>query len=106
MACAFFVAAWLPPDSPWLPECLLYEKTGHLCSACGSTRALRALVQGDVWQSLRLNALLLPTFLWLLALALLRGRAFSYLLWGGGGVILLFGVARNLPFSWVDCLRP
>lgn len=105
-ACACLAVASLSPDSRWLPECLLYKSTGYLCSACGCTRALRALMQGDVWQSLRLNALLLPTFFWLLALSLLRGRAFSVLLWSGGGVILLFGVARNLPFSWADCLRP
>lgn len=99
-------AAFVPPGSVFLPECYLYQHTGYLCSACGCTRALRALMQGEVLRSLQLNLLLLPTLIWLMVLALVKGRTFSRLLWGGGVVILLFGVVRNLPCDWADCLRP
>ena len=99
-------AALIPPGSACLPECYLYRHTGYLCSACGCTRALRALMQGEVLRSFQLNLLLLPTLIWLLALSLAKGRAFSRLLWGGGIVVLLFGVVRNLPCDWADCLRP
>jgi len=31
--------------------CLFYELTGLYCPGCGGTRAVRALVRGDIWQS-------------------------------------------------------
>ena len=64
-----------------LPPCTFYEKTGVPCPSCGMTTSFALLVHGDVWNSLRANAvgtvtagfclLLVP---WCLVSALL-GRA-------------------------------
>ena len=35
-----------------IPSCVIYEKTGFYCPACGGTRAVYALLQGDFLQSL------------------------------------------------------
>ena len=46
----------------WLPEeihdwchrfsfCVIYRSTGYLCPGCGGTRALKALLQGHLWES-------------------------------------------------------
>ncbi len=40
--------------------CSFYEQTGWFCPGCGMTRALRALVHGEVVASLKQNLLLLP----------------------------------------------
>lgn len=99
-------AACSAPGSAWLPPCLFRQWTGLLCYGCGSTRALHALAQGDILDSLRCNLLLLPTLGWLLALCWLKGRAFSISLCCGIGCLALFMLLRNLPWPAFDCLRP
>ncbi len=47
--------------------CLIYRFTGFPCLTCGSTRALDALIQGALLQSLRLNPLPLLLAIWYLA---------------------------------------
>lgn len=39
----------------FFPECTFLEKTGYLCPACGNTRSVTALLQGDIVESLRYN---------------------------------------------------
>lgn len=101
------MAAWaLPAGSSLLPGCLLYRCTGLLCFGCGSTRAMQALVQGNVVSSLAYNPLLLPSFLWLAVVSLLRGRAQLAVLRVGLVVLLLFMLLRNIPVPCLDFLRP
>lgn len=59
--------------------CLFRWLTGLPCPSCGATRALRTLLQGDVWQALAVNplglvlaALLAVVPVWLLADAVRR----------------------------------
>ncbi|AWV08497.1 hypothetical protein C9I47_2826 [Lysobacter maris] len=100
-------------DSP-LPGCPLTWLTGLLCPGCGSTRALHALIHGDIDHAMAMNPLMV---LALPALALMalnaagwRPRPLQRLwpvlaapkLW----LILLLGywIARNLPwwpFTWL-----
>ena len=60
-ACVVLLVA--PPGSPrakWLPKCMFYQTTGLYCPGCGATRALSALLHGDLKSSLHNNVLLIP----------------------------------------------
>lgn len=67
---------------------------------------MQALVQGDVAASLAYNQLMLPSFVWLLVLSLLNGRALRYALSVGLSVLVLFMILRNIPAPCFDVLRP
>ena len=46
-----------------LPECQFHKWTGLYCPGCGDTRAVIALMNGDVLLSLRQNALIIALLL-------------------------------------------
>ncbi|GAA4470662.1 DUF2752 domain-containing protein [Novipirellula rosea] len=48
-----------PENSSWFPKCQFYQATGIHCPGCGATRAVLALLHGDVLLALRNNALLI-----------------------------------------------
>jgi len=81
--------------------------TGLLCPFCGGTRAIQALLNGQIVQSLRCNVLAVPTCLLFLGLclqpALVRCRWLRYALLAVYGLFMLL---RNLPFACFDCLSP
>ena len=96
------------------PGCVFHALTGLYCPACGSTRAMHALVHFDLPTALSMNALLLiggPLGVLLVLRALektpaalepwLRPLAKPWL-WVG--IVAGFGIVRNLPwapFSWL-----
>lgn len=51
-----------------LPECNFYKWTGLYCPGCGDTRAVIALMNGDILLSLRQNALMVVLLLILAAM--------------------------------------
>ena len=51
-----------------LPECNFYKWTGLYCPGCGDTRAVIALMNGDILLSLRQNALIVVLLLILTAM--------------------------------------
>lgn len=96
------------------PSCLFHDLTGWYCPGCGMTRALHALVHFDLVRAFAMNAALVLS-LPLLAVMVLQGVAHRALLpaavsrvaFNGRvwiGVLLVFGVARNLP--GLDWLAP
>jgi hypothetical protein len=107
-----------PTQTAIFPACPLYKLTGFACPGCGLTRGLHALLHGDVLTALDFNALI-PLYLLifgyffasLISLAV-RGRGIIplernlYFLWAIIGVLLLFGVLRNLPFYPFSILFP
>ncbi len=115
--------AWLYISSELLRSffgsagCHLYNYTGLYCPACGGTRAMIALLSGDVVSALSHNLLilLLPLFLYIglfLLNMVIKGRSVNNLyirpvfLWGLLATIILFGVLRNIPASIFELLRP
>ena len=63
LALALTVAAILlrfPPENySFYPECPIHHFFGILCPGCGATRALAALLHGNVNEAFRLNGLLM-----------------------------------------------
>jgi hypothetical protein len=98
-----------PAASRWLPVCPLHAVTGLYCAGCGATRALHALLHGELSRALAFNPLLvlaLPALLpavaseaWRLA----TGKTWLRLRvppWAGFSilaVLLVYGVLRNVP---------
>lgn len=107
-AVAAMVFFFNPSQYGFYPVCQFHRLTGLNCPGCGATRALYALLHGDIATALRDNALLvlgLPTAAgrggWF-ALNRLRGRPNGTFF--PGRLVLpllvvlgLFGVLRNLP---------
>lgn len=91
-----------------VPLCPLHALTGLHCPGCGATRALHALVRGDVALALRMNALFVGALPALALASLVRvDPARSARGWIAGAVLAAaFGVARNLPLEPFARLAP
>lgn len=105
------IGAWVyvnePGQSPWLPPCLFHELTGLHCPGCGNTRALHALLHGDVAAALSYNLLFLPMVACVALLAIRPRLAGNRWLCGTvAGAVILFFVMRNLPWFPFTLLAP
>lgn len=109
--------AWIDPErrAQLMPGCPFRMVTGLDCPGCGATRAMSALVRGDVVLAADHNLLLvalLPLLAWAWAgwLAASLGRRERAPTLPAGmsmtlvGAIVVFGVVRNLPFESVAWL--
>jgi len=107
---ACIVLLLIPPGSPhakWLPKCMFHQMTGLYCPGCGATRALSAMLHGDVKASLHNNLLLFP-LLGLIVFLIVRPQtslrrpvAIAIV-----AVVLGFTILRNIPFAPFTCLAP
>jgi hypothetical protein len=107
-----------PAHSLLFPPCPLRYFTGLYCPGCGSLRAIHALLHGDLRQAVAMNLLtviLLPFIGYGLGSEVYRGFRARPLpgtmlpaSWIRAlfAVIVLFGIARNLPFHPFDLLAP
>ncbi|NLB65834.1 MAG: DUF2752 domain-containing protein [Lentisphaerae bacterium] len=103
----------LSPERGFFPPCPIYAVTGFYCSGCGSLRAIHYLLHGDFVRAWSFNPILLcsiPIVLAGVMSELFFSRRFSLtrirpvFLWVLLGLILAFGVLRNLPAF--DYLQP
>jgi hypothetical protein len=107
-----------PATSGVFPPCPLQYLTGWYCPGCGSLRALHQLLHGNLlaaWELNPLTIVLLPFLAYGLASYVvfrLRGqylpRLFLPALWIRAlcGLIILFGIARNIPVYPFELLAP
>jgi hypothetical protein len=107
-----------PGTSGIFPPCPVRYLTGWYCPGCGSLRAVHQLLHGNLQAALAMNPLtvgLLPFLTYELASHVVwefRGRPLTRVslpaAWirGLAGVIILFGVARNLPMRPFELLAP
>jgi hypothetical protein len=106
-----------PASSALYPRCPFFLCTGLYCPGCGALRAFHRLLHGELGAAFRMNALavvLLP----LVALGLLQHalprllprwapeRASPRSVWAIGALLVLFAVARNLPWEPFRWLAP
>ena len=97
-----------PPEKyHFWPPCLLHELTGIYCPGCGDTRALSALIRGDLAGCFASNVLFLPAILFIIATRvypkLLRN---PYVPLAVLVIIVLFSILRNLPWYPFSLLAP
>ena len=105
MAVVFFFD---PAKNNFYPVCLFHKTTGLNCPGCGATRALFALLHGNLLRALHDNAL----FVFSLAMLMLWSAWFGWrkfrhqpaqfnlppkFLWTFLAVSIVFTVLRNLP---------
>jgi hypothetical protein len=107
-----------PAISAIFPPCPFRYLTGWYCPGCGSLRAVHQLLHGNLgpaWAMNPLTVLLFPFLAYGLAgeaFFSLRGQRLPQFTVSGAwiralyAVILLFGIARNLPFRPFDLLAP
>ena len=96
-----------PSQTRWMPRCVFHTLTGWYCPGCGATRALHALLHGNIAAAFRWNILLIPLLI-LLALLLWRPqlgmrRMVTYPVLA---VLVLFWILRNLPYYPFTLLAP
>jgi len=107
-----------PAQFGFYPACLFHKLTGLNCPGCGGLRALHQLLHGHLAAAFQLNPLLvlaLPLALWFLARQIFDRGAGKLTLatftrppwpWILLGVVVLFGVMRNLPLPLFANLSP
>jgi hypothetical protein len=107
-----------PATSGVFPPCPVRYLTGWYCPGCGSLRALHQLLQGNLraaWALNPLTVVLLPFLAYgtvSYGLFELRGRRLPQLflpaVWIRAlcAVIILFGIARNIPVHPFELLAP
>ena len=93
------------PASQFYPACPIYEHFHLLCPGCGATRALAALLHGDLASAWRMNPQFVCAFPWLFLIAAKTyrqaapSRPFKRqggAIWASLAIATVFGVMRNL----------
>lgn len=87
--------------------CIFNKITGFYCPGCGITRAIRALLKGDIQTSFR-NNILLYTVIPLLFIAMALNKITKYKYKKTYNIVLIFllvitigyGIIRNIPMFW------
>lgn len=107
-----------PAHSRLFPPCPFHYLTGLYCPGCGSLRALHQLLNGHPGAALGLNPLMvvcLPFIVYGLlaeAMRLFFNRPLpmpfirAHWIWTLFGVIVLYGIARNIPAWPLTYLAP
>jgi len=107
-----------PATSGVFPPCPVRYLTGLYCPGCGSLRALHALLHGDLRRALAMNPMMVVTLPFVTyglvsaALVELRGKGLPQVMLPASWIralcvaIILFAIARNLPFHPFNLLAP
>jgi hypothetical protein len=112
------VLFWFDPSRyGFYPVCAFHRTTGLLCPGCGASRAVHELLHGNLIAAMHFNAFFvcsLPVFGWLsvrYAVSRFRNQPVAFevrpfWLWSILVAVVIFGIARNLPFAHAAWLAP
>lgn len=107
VAAAVLVRLFPPGKYKFWPPCIFHDLTGIYCPGCGNTRALSALMHGDVAGCFAKNAIFVPLLCCLLAIMIRPKLARNpYFSWGVAAVVTAFFILRNLPWYPFTLLAP
>ena len=107
-----------PKNTGMFPTCPFLSLTGCYCPGCGTLRALRALLLGDVVSALGYNVLAmlsLPFIAYSYGAGVMRAFGLRaprpafvhpYLIWALLLAIVAYWITRNLPFVPLNVLAP
>jgi hypothetical protein len=96
-----------PAASSIYPPCPLHSLTGLYCPGCGSLRAMHQLLHGEIWAAVRLSPLMVASIPVLCLLLAFRNRPYHpWVCWCALGVLLAYGILRNIPLWPFSCLTP
>jgi hypothetical protein len=107
-----------PARGGWFPPCPLHAATGLYCPGCGSTRAIHDLLHVDLAGAFTLNPLLVlvaPVMAYVYVrwvVSAFTGRELPLprptQRWSAAAMVVLivFGVARNLPVPALSWMAP
>jgi hypothetical protein len=108
LATAAVFLVFPPAQYSFYPQCPVYHYLHILCPGCGATRALAALLHGQIVEALRLNpltTLLTPVAMIYMAVhcrRVFKGQSFSWphpspsAIYATLAVASLFAIVRNL----------
>lgn len=115
---ALVVVFWFPPtETRFYPRCLFHDVTGLHCPGCGGFRAWHNLLNGRLLKALSMNVLavtLLPGLVvWLVFQRIFFPssdfwslRAYPWIHLFLAGIVIAFGVLRNIPFAPFSWFAP
>jgi len=116
LAVLFFVLN--PAEHQIFPRCMFNSITGYYCPGCGSQRAIHSLLHFDFAGVVGYNFLFIPGFVLIFYHYShpILNRFFGWKLpnifyfkstpWIIFGVVILFWIARNIPFYPFSVLAP
>jgi hypothetical protein len=104
---AVLLFAYDPTCSTFFPPCPFHWLTGLNCPGCGSLRATHSLLHGHLGEAFGFNPLLVLSIPFLGALVLRGSWAYNaWVPWMAFGVLLAYGVLRNIPVWPLVLLAP
>jgi hypothetical protein len=118
LACLSVLHTYNPVNSNFYPPCPFHALTGLSCPGCGTLRALHQLVHGRLLTAFGLNPLMVLSlpflgYVFFSKVVLVQSgrkmRGFfipAVWIWILLGVIILFGILRNIPLYPFSLLAP
>lgn len=97
-----------PGESAWLPPCMFHAATGLFCPGCGITRAIHALVHGDIARAFSMNAFAMIGMMAMFT-EIIDRMSGQPAWWSGvrrllhdartwATIVIIFVIGRNLPW--------